>query len=157
MTDCTSLGVVSFCAAVFGPALIVQNTTIPIVTGSGNPQVILHGNEAKNWTSSTSSSECKIVFDFKKRKFKPTGYMVQKANIDWRTWVLEGQTEGGSWLVLDRRENDSTMLTQHGCYTFTAEDKGDSFRFIQLKFEGVNGANEWKMSSEAIDFYGTLS
>jgi hypothetical protein len=168
MTDSYALGILSFCAGIFGETACKAGNAsaggngYPKVSspGGGSPQNVLIGyKDVRFSNTSNNQAQTSIVFDFVNRKVKPTGYMIQVYSEPWQSWTMSGSMDQNDWETLDKREKITFMQTSplsDLCHGFAVKEPERSYRYIRFHLTEATSAGHWYMCTAAMELYGTI-
>ena len=105
-----------------------------------------------------------ICYDFIERRVIPTSYSVRSirkgpGNEHPRSWVLEVSNDGigGSWVVLDSRENNSDLNDNFVTHNFSLAPHLGAYRFVRLRLTGKNHFGNHQLIIAALEIFGALS
>ena len=103
-----------------------------------------------------------IRYDFKDRRVAPTSYSIRTDNglSHPKSWVLEVSNDGreGSWEVVDRRENNSSLNGKYLTGNFKINPSPITcFRFVRLRQTGPNHRGDNSLYLNSLELFGTLS
>jgi hypothetical protein len=160
MRDDNSTGLIAFCQAIFD-ALLPKDAVIPrIVPGNGSGQYnVCFGtnNASGKWESGSNQAQAHISFAFGGFTFEPTGYLLQMAegSNTWKGWKVEGRV-GDNYVPIDTQTGQTLKHDTGKCYAFAITKTVERYKELRITLTEVNGANNWNMTSNAIDFYGRL-
>ena len=94
----------------------------------------------------------------------PTSYSVRSVrkgpgNEHPRSWVLEVSNDGigGSWVVLDSRENNSDLNDHFVTHNFSLTPHLGAYRFVRLHLTGKNHFGNHQLIIAALEIFGALS
>jgi hypothetical protein len=103
-----------------------------------------------------------ITYDFKNRRIGLSGYAIRsRTHSQWgaygnmKSWVIETSTDGQSWTVIDKR-NDETCLNGRALTQHFAVRSSRPCRFIQLRQLGGSHMNCQYLAFSALEFFGQV-
>ena len=105
-----------------------------------------------------------ICFDFKDRRVSPTNYSIRSiydggcGSNNLKSWTIEGSSDGQSWVVLDRRENDNSLNARNVTRNFAiaSTESPSSYRFLRIHQTGKNHANNDRLGLSSLEIFGRL-
>jgi hypothetical protein len=141
-----------------------------VVNITANQVCNSHPNYAAKNVADFESNSCffsmdkpnqSICFDFKTLRIKPTHYTIRTVNVGQggnhlKNWVIEGSTDGTSWVEIDRHENNTDLNSTLAVKTFTIS-KVSTFQMIRLRQIGVNHASVNCLCFTAFEIFGLLT
>jgi hypothetical protein len=106
-------------------------------------------NESNQW----------ICFDFKAMKIRPTHYSIRTFgpgpnNYHLKNWVIEGSTDGESWVEIDRQENNTDLNGSFAIMVFNICTV-DTFRMIRLRQIGLDHHGDNCLIFTAFELFGS--
>lgn len=140
----------------------VKVTSKSLFAGSSPSNVTLYENSTKRFQSKHNENEW-ICFDFLDKKVIPSHYQLRSACCDsnWahpRSWVIEGSNDDVEWIQL-YLQNDCPYLNGRSIsHLFMLENRNESrsFRYIRMRYVGVNWCNGYCMAFDSFEIYGSL-
>jgi hypothetical protein len=117
--------------------------------------------ESNSYFLSANEPNQSICFDFKTLRIKPTHYTIRTLNsgqssYHLKSWVIEGSTDGTSWVEIDCHENNTDLNSALAVKTFTIS-KVATFQMIRLRQIGLNHANNNYLYFTAFEIFGLLT
>ena len=155
-------GIITHLTRVYGGN--VHDKGIVTVTGSS---LFANGAQTRyavefgtdTWFASEDKPDSWICYDFKERRVTPTSYSIRTGTDNCpRSWVLEGSNGGGSWEIIDHRDNNFDLkgcLVTHNFQISHPPSK--SFSFIRLCQTGKNHDGRDFLALTSFEIFGTLS
>ena len=139
----------------------VQEKGVVEVTASscwiGEPKNVVElGTNWFFWSKDESNSW--ICYDFKERRVAPTSYSIRTDCSRFpKSWVLE-VSNGGSWTVVDRRENNEDLNGEYVTRNFAlSAPPSGRFRFVRLRQTGKTHGGRDILILASLEVFGTLS
>jgi hypothetical protein len=104
-----------------------------------------------------------ICYDFKNMRVQLLHYTLRSAldgcvdNYNPKNWVIDGSTDGNSWITLDRRDNNSDINGADFKKTFTiAIPQTELVRFVRFRLIGKNHAGNTAIMLQSWELFGHL-
>jgi hypothetical protein len=100
-----------------------------------------------------------ICYNFKSQKVQVTSYSIRSYDYGGgshpRSWVLEGSLDGNQWVVLDRREDETSLKEMNQVAEFSVATVGRA-QFIRLRQTEKNWHGTQCLAMSAFEIYGIL-
>ena len=104
-----------------------------------------------------------IAYDFMDRRVTPTSYSIRSwsacaASCHPKSWVFEVSTNGETWEIVDRRENNNNLNDTLAIDNFSINPvPNGGFRFIRLRQIGKNHKGNDQLCISSLEVFGTLT
>ena len=162
-------GILTYLTRKFGGN--VHDKGIVNVTGSSiriededefQPKDAADFSRLSSYQANGSQENAWLCYDFKDRKVIPKAYVIRSQGAGQggyhpKSWVVEVSSDGSSWQVVDRRNNDHSLDGYHLTNLFTvSEIPSQSFRFVRLRQTGPNHDGTYHFGLSGFEIFGTL-
>ena len=103
-----------------------------------------------------------ICYDFLNSRVALTSYSIETNGSSspgnhLRSWVLEQSNDKLSWVVVDRRENNSDLMDSFKIHNFSiSSEPRDAFRYVRLRQTGRNHAGNDNLCISKLELFGKL-
>lgn len=102
-----------------------------------------------------------LLFDFKTRKFIPSGYFIRASSSLFdsypMSWVLEGSNNKIDWVTLDQHTQTTELDDTHQKGSFQISNQNrTAFKFIRICQTDINSSGDYCLAIDTIDFFGQL-
>lgn len=122
-------------------------------------------NDDKKYFHSEDKPNSWVCYDFKERKVKLSHYSIRshgvsgKTNNRMKTWVIEGSNDNNKWEIIDKRENEESVVDVSASNTFKINENtptNDFYRYIRIRQTAVNSNNNNYLVLPMMEFFGTI-
>lgn len=101
-----------------------------------------------------------IMFDFREKQIKPTGYTLKTFNCGegyshLKNWVVEGLREDGSWDTLDSQTDNQVLNRARASITLDC-NATRYYRKLRIRMTGKNHFNGNHLCLQRVEFFGHL-
>ena len=101
-----------------------------------------------------------LKYDFIKRKVHPTGYLITTRNdFDMhhpRNWVIEGSNNDNDWIILDTRQNETSLNDIGITCTFNIKPQECNYRYLRIHQNGTNSSGSYYLIFYVIYHFKTF-
>jgi hypothetical protein len=150
-------GVISFLTKRYGGNAVTVTGSSQILQDSkfaprnaaalGDDSVYDSGGRVNQW----------LCYDFDGMLIRPTHYTIRSAGYyNLKTWVVEGSTNGSSWVDLDRRYENHDFESDEKIVRTFAVAKSEEVRMVQLRQLYKNHARNFRLVLCGFEIFGTL-
>ena len=78
-----------------------------------------------------------------------------EASSSPKSWVLEVSSDGDSWEVIDRRDENEDAKNYYLVH-FTIDAQPHEYRYVHFRQTAPNHNNNDKLVIKALEFFGTI-
>lgn len=105
-----------------------------------------------------------LLYDFKNRKVRPTGYTIRsrprnKESSHPRSWIVEGSNDKVRWKTLDSQKDVDCLCGENLSCTFKIQEnlKSDEFfQYLRIRQTGKNSRGNDYFGFEALEYFGSI-
>jgi len=164
------LGTTKLTAAFTNPQFNGSITAVASSTEGGSVQLLsdrtsnqfYSNNAANSWVAFNITDNSKIAISKYTIRSRPSN-----ASQQLRSWVLEGTNtvttfdvtgiNAATWVPIDTRNNDATLVNADQYYTLTANGSTTPFRYLRFRQTGLNASSADYLVLGELEFYGIFS